>query len=217
MLISAENKICSKCKLVLHLNEFGVNKKSKSGKSSRCKSCRSKEPVNKEYYKKWREENKNLKYQLDKSYREANKEKIKLYRQSDVYKKTKAESDKKYSEKIKQNPARLMSCRLRSMISTNIKNKKFKTFDLLGYTSLELVKHLESKFSPEMNWGNYGRNGWHIDHIKPLVLFDLNNTEEVKKAFALDNLQPLWGSENCSKGSLYEGVRHKMAKAALHV
>jgi hypothetical protein len=210
-------KKCCTCKVFLPLDSFGLYKTHKDGRHHKCKECRKKEPSRKEYLKEWNENNKEKKSKLSKVYREVNKEKLKLYKKSERYKKIKAKSDKKYSEKVKQNPARLMSCRLRSMISTNIKNKKFKTFDLLGYTSLELVKHLESKFLPEMNWGNYGRNGWHIDHIKPLVLFDLDNTEEVKKAFALDNLQPLWESENCSKGSLYEGIRHKTEKAALHV
>ena len=53
-------------------------------------------------------------------------------------------------------------------------------------------------FTPEMNWSNYGKFGWHIDHIIPL---DSANTEdEMYKLCHYTNLQPLWWSENLSKG-----------------
>lgn len=40
---------------------------------------------------------------------------------------------------------------------------------------------------------------WHIDHIRPLSSFDLNNPEEVKKAFAPENHQWLTAKENIKK------------------
>lgn len=40
---------------------------------------------------------------------------------------------------------------------------------------------------------------WHIDHIIPLVRFNLNNLEEIKKAFAPNNLQWLPALENIRK------------------
>ena len=45
------------------------------------------------------------------------------------------------------------------------------------------------------------RSKYHVDHIKPLVSFDLTNPEEVKIAFAPENHQWLLASENISKGS----------------
>jgi hypothetical protein len=50
-----------------------------------------------------------------------------------------------------------------------------------------------------MNWDNYGRKGWHIDHIKPLSSFDLTNKEQFKKACHYTNLQPMWYDENIKK------------------
>ncbi|MBA7658612.1 hypothetical protein ES703_66571 [subsurface metagenome] len=43
-------------------------------------------------------------------------------------------------------------------------------------------------------------NEFEIDHIIPLHLFDLNDSEQIKKAFAPDNLQWLTISENRIKG-----------------
>ena len=66
----------------------------------------------------------------------------------------------------------------------------------------ELVAHLERQFRPGMNWANYGRAGWHLDHIVPLASFDYSSPDdpEFKCAWALANLRPLWARENMSKG-----------------
>jgi hypothetical protein len=75
--------------------------------------------------------------------------------------------------------------------------------ELLGCTMSELVRHLESKFLPEMSWENYGRKGWHIDHIRSLVSFDLTDLEQRRLAFHYANLQPLWAGDNFRKGRRY--------------
>ena len=49
-----------------------------------------------------------------------------------------------------------------------------------------------------MSWDNHGE--WHIDHIKPISLFDLTKIEEQQICFHYTNLQPLWAKENISKG-----------------
>jgi len=94
------------------------------------------------------------------------------------------------------------------MISEYAKHKTDKTFKMLGYSTIELVNHLEKKFIDGMSWDNYGRGGWHIDHIRPLASFDKEDSNWLSIAFSLDNLQPLYESENCSKGSLYNGIRY---------
>lgn len=37
--------------------------------------------------------------------------------------------------------------------------------DLVGYSTDELLTHLEKQFKPGMSWDNYGE--WHVDHIIP--------------------------------------------------
>jgi hypothetical protein len=201
-------KRCSNCKNELHLILFGVFKQSNDGLRHTCKQCRKKEPSRKDYLKEWTSKNREKKNISDKEYRKKNIEKINIYKSSDHYKKIKARSDTKLYLKNKNIPEKLMAMRLRSMVSECVKNKNFRTFKLLGYNSTDLTKHLESKFTEEMSWSNYGRNGWHIDHIRPLVTFDLTEKNQIKEAFSIENLQPLMEHDNCSKGSLYNGIRH---------
>jgi hypothetical protein len=76
-----------------------------------------------------------------------------------------------------------------------------RTFELLGYTSDELKTHIEKQFTVGMSWENYGE--WHIDHKMPLAAHDYEtpDCQGFKLAWALSNLQPLWGKENMSKGA----------------
>lgn len=73
--------------------------------------------------------------------------------------------------------------------------------ELLGCTIEELRTHLEAQFQEGMTWDNYGRDGWHIDHIKPCSSFDLLKEAEQRECFHYTNLQPLWAKDNLSKGA----------------
>lgn len=71
---------------------------------------------------------------------------------------------------------------------------------VVDYTLTKLMNHLELKFKGNMSWENYGEV-WHIDHIIPKSKFHFQNTNdsEFKICWALENLQPLFKSENLSK------------------
>lgn len=84
----------------------------------------------------------------------------------------------------------------RSMLNKFISNGGKSS--LIGCSSDELKKYIESKFKDGMSWDN--RNKWQIDHIIPLISFDLSVEEEFKKAVHYTNLQPLWNEENAKKG-----------------
>lgn len=51
-----------------------------------------------------------------------------------------------------------------------------------------------------MSWDNYGKLGWHCDHIKPCASFNLNLESEQRLCFNYTNYQPLWAKDNWSKG-----------------
>lgn len=83
--------------------------------------------------------------------------------------------------------------------------KPEQTWDLVGCSLESLVEHLKAQFTPGMTVENFGRDGWHIDHIRPLASFDLTDPEQVKVACHYTNLQPLWATDNMSKGAKWEG------------
>lgn len=72
----------------------------------------------------------------------------------------------------------------------------------LGIPIAEFRQYLESKFTDGMSWDNYGE--WHMDHIKPLILFDLSDDSQVKMACNYTNIQPLWAKDNHSKWCHYD-------------
>jgi len=84
-------------------------------------------------------------------------------------------------------------------------NKKDHTIDLLGCTIDFMNAHLEKQFKPGMTWANQGKGdgGWEIDHIIPFAAFDLSIAENQFIVCWYQNLQPLWGHENGSKGGKY--------------
>lgn len=69
----------------------------------------------------------------------------------------------------------------------------------LGCSVEDLKKHLEIQFEPGMNWNNHTNYGWHIDHIKPLVNFDLTKEDQLKEACHYSNLRPLWWDKNLGR------------------
>ena len=74
----------------------------------------------------------------------------------------------------------------------------------LGCTTKTFRAHIESKFQEGMAWSNYGvKNGWVLDHVKPLCRFDFSKEEEVKKGSHYTNTQPLWYHQNSAKRNLY--------------
>jgi hypothetical protein len=103
-------------------------------------------------------------------------------------------------------PTNKVAANLRSRLSKALgRNQKTVSMsEYLGCSLQELRIHLESQFKPGMSWNNYSLEGWHVDHIKPLNLFDLSDPDQIKIACHYTNLQPLWAKDNRSKGDSYE-------------
>jgi hypothetical protein len=106
---------------------------------------------------------------------------------------------KRLHSNIQARLAHNLRSRIRGVLKVTNSKKHSGLIDLLGCTAQELKFHLESKFQEGMTWDNYGRTGWHIDHIKPCISFDLNDPAQQKQCFHFTNLQPLWAFDNYSK------------------
>ncbi len=70
---------------------------------------------------------------------------------------------------------------------------------LLGYTICELMKSIESKFTEGMSWEVFKSGAIHIDHLIPQAAFNLNDDEQWRKCWSIENLQPLWAADNLKK------------------
>lgn len=88
--------------------------------------------------------------------------------------------------------------RVRFILSQAGVTKNDRTFSLVGCTPDFLKSFLEAQFNPMMNWDNYGTY-WEIDHIIALSKFDLENKEQLFKAFHYSNCRPLEVPSNRSK------------------
>lgn len=145
------------------------------------------------YYKDWSKENGDYLREKHTKWRDENRGHVNKYKR-DYERKRRAE-DPKYR----------LGVRTRTAVYTCLKEanvaKYRSTFDILGYTIEELMTHLESLFTDGMTWDNYGE--WHVDHIIPMSSFVFESVDDdgFKECWKLDNLQPLWGPDNLSKGS----------------
>ena len=122
--------------------------------------------------------------------------------------KSKAKTSASLYKRYGSNPLnRKIATNLRGRLSQAVRNnyKSGSAVNDLGCSIEDLRKQLESLFYPNpetgemMSWDNYGRKGWHIDHIKPLCRFDLTDEIELKEACNFNNLQPLWFKDNLEK------------------
>ncbi len=103
----------------------------------------------------------------------------------------------------KSNIHRKLSNRLRQRMYMAVRNnqKSGSAVRDLGCSISVFKLYIENQFKDNMTWDNWGKDGWHLDHVLPLASFDLTNRMEFLEAANWLNYQPLWATENLSKGS----------------
>jgi hypothetical protein len=119
-----------------------------------------------------------------------------------------AKTNQRYSRRRKTD----LVYHLRTVVSSSVyqalrRNKGGKrggsVLDFLPYSIAELKEHLEKQFEAGMSWENWGKGKdcWNIDHIYPhsKLPYDTLDHPNFQKAWALDNLRPLWEPENIAK------------------
>jgi hypothetical protein len=207
------SKTCSKCGDTLSLSSFQPNGRYADGYVTWCKPCA------KQYRADHYVRNKEKTRAQNAKWHAANKEK-----RNSSMRVAYAANPARHSERVKANKARKadqyreynrinarkrresrIDVRLRSRISSQFRyclatGKGGRTSEvLLGYSINELRTHLERQFLPGMSWANFG--DWHIDHIVPLASFTITSPDdpELRRAWALTNLRPLWAADNIAK------------------
>jgi hypothetical protein len=146
----------------------------------------------KKNHKKWSEQNKEHLKQYIKEYRKNNVDKIRQIKRD--YERYRKASDPAY--KLISN----FRTAIYQVLKENNVEKNKHYFDILKYTPEELISHLEKQFTDSMTWENYGE--WHVDHRMPIssFVFESVDDDSFMKCWSLDNLQPMWGKENITKG-----------------
>ena len=97
---------------------------------------------------------------------------------------------------------RIIGKRMNCMMRKSLKKGKdgYSWEKLLGYTRKQLFEHLDSTMPDGYTWDDLA--DLHIDHIIPRSSFTFNDYSDadVKKCWAMDNLQFLPAVENMQKG-----------------
>ena len=181
-------KQCNVCNIVKPLSEFYLRKTCLDGYSGQCKQC---ELLKQKQYKENLTVEQKEKHKLYiKNYTIENKEKIINYQRN--YKLLNSEKIKQADrQRHEQNKlSRNFSTAIYNALKDNKANRHWE--DLVPYNLQQLKEHLESQFTPEMNWDNYG-SYWEIDHIIPqnLFKFETENDIDFKLCWSLMNLRPL--------------------------
>jgi len=176
----------------------------------------------KELVKKRKESRKEEISAYNKNYREENKEILNIKKRekhllnkdienarSREYKQTHKKEVKNYSRQYNTNRLKTdtlykLSCNLRTRLSTALRGntKKGSAVRDLGCTIPEFKIYLESLFTEGMTWENYG-SFWHLDHLKPISLFNLLDETEFKEAVHFSNIQPLSAEANIQKHNTF--------------
>ena len=102
-----------------------------------------------------------------------------------------------WAKRSRATPEGMVASTMRVHIRRSVKEKNFRSFEVVGYNPSDLVQHIERQFSKGMTWENYGE--WHIDHILPIAFFTKQGIFDAKEINALSNLRPLWALDNIKK------------------
>lgn len=124
-----------------------------------------------------------------------------LYLTEDERKQRRLESRRRFDARPLTILKRQLRTRIYAILKRRGSRKTERTHELIGCSTKQFKSYIESQFTGGMSWSN--RSLWHIDHIKPLALFDLTDLEQRKLAFHYTNCRPLWAKDNLAKGAKY--------------
>lgn len=89
--------------------------------------------------------------------------------------------------------------RLRKIFTMKNLEKTKHTIEYLGCTEQEFYDHIIKQMIPGMTFDNI-----HLDHIKPISKWNLEDEEELRKCCHYTNIQPLFAEDNLSKSDKWD-------------
>ena len=154
----------------------------------------------KKYYSKeeniQKRRNNNKKYvKTEKGRANKNKNSKKQY---EKYKDKYLEKNRKWSKENKEFHKELLR-KYRKTDGSKLVRKKWEKNQILNNPRFRLERNIRARLYHFLTWKNYGK--WHVDHVKPLSMFDVTNEKELYLACNFKNLQPMWAVENLTKGN----------------
>ena len=207
-------KCCNRCKRTQPLDVFRLSRRMADGRLNQCHSCelacsrarREADPeAKREMQRQWVAKNADRVREAGARYREKNREHATA--RIAAWHAANPERSKEITRRRNANRRATVSGQLRERISKSIhrclrqSKNHAKVEELVGWSIAELRIHLERQFLRGMGWHNMGE--WHIDHIVPISSFLISGPDdpEVRRAWALTNLRPLWATENIKKNA----------------
>lgn len=194
-------KKCTRCGQTKDLSEYFRCSRSRDGLQFECKKCHTKISLA------WQKANPDKKAATAKRYYINHPDRV-IKRAVDWNKdnpeKRRAAFNKNYNkkknflgEKLNNNMSSGMYCSLKGL------KKGARWQSLVDFTFEELKIHLEKHFAKGMSWENYGKRGWHVDHIIPVTAFNFEKPTDIdfKRCWTLKNLQPMWEPDNIRKSN----------------
>ncbi len=137
------------------------------------------------------------------AHREENLKRQQLYSQRPE---VKIDTNRRNRIYLQKNPKAKLGRSLKNQIYQSLRDRKGGRHweSLVGYSIGDLMKHIEKQFQTGMTWDNYGE--WHVDHIVPVAAHNFTKAEDedFKRCWALENLQPLWATDNHTKSDKLE-------------
>ena len=194
---------CTRFEIVKPVEDFYKDRSKRTGHTPRCRACLN------AYMKspRGREVNKRAVIR----YSRTDRGKARANRSAESYSrrhpdKVRAKNRSYYQRVLKDDPIFKLKRAVRSLVGRAAIRRTESSIALIGCSIDALREHLERQFYDRgtgmaMSWSNYGRGGWHIDHIKPICSFDLSDPAQLKECCHHSNLRPLWCEDNCAKAA----------------
>ena len=225
------NQTCGTCEETKSLEEFDRDKSKKSGRHTKCKLCSAfykKQTKVKERrnflrrlkYQQDCEHREQIKATVRLRMQDSQAKELqkaahcRRYQDSEYKermiaksKKWRVENRERYNTYARNKYKKDIAYRLKNVLRSRVghairkEQKVGSAIQDLGCSIAAFRLYIENQFEEGMSWDNWGRDGWHLDHVLPLASFDLTNRMEFLEAANWLNYQPLWAADNIAKGA----------------